>query len=322
MITGPGREQKMKKEHTIKPIFSAYKEFKEKNSVTDAEILQFNYPGNPDVYNPSIPFISDGMEVMACRVQKRNERDSFIAFFKKTGNKYEPIPDTPSLPLEDPFVTVINNEIVLGGVHVEWSGSRALFWQTKFYKGSSIYDLKHFADGPVHMKDIRLLELNDGRIAVCTRPQGKTILEKYGCIAKIGFTIVADLSSLTPDVIEAAPFIDDIFLPDEWGGVNQMYNLPDGSIGAIGHISYRTGIEYEGLLHYYCAAFKINPTNLETTPAVIICSRDCFPGTESREPRLYDVTFCAGITNENGKTFIYTGLSDCQIGRARIPYPF
>ena len=312
----------MKKYHTIKPIYSAYKEFKDRNNVTDAEILKFNYPGNPDVYNPSIPFISDGIEVMACRVQQRSERDSFIAFFQKTDNIYQPVPNTPELFLEDPFVTVISNEIILGGVHVEWRGSQALYWQTKFFKGNSIFNLKHFADGPVHMKDIRLLELNDGRIAVCTRPQGKKMLEKYGCIAKIGFTIVPDLDSLTADAIEAAPFIDDVFLSDEWGGVNQMYNLPDGNIGAIGHISYRTGSESEGSLHYYCASFKINPLTLETTPAVVICSRDCFPGSESRAPRLFDVTFCAGITQENDNTIIYTGLSDCQIGRASIPYPF
>ena len=311
------------KEHPIRPARFAYDDFVKSKRVTEAEILQFNYPGNLDVYNPSVPFISDGIEVMACRVQGRKERDSKVVFFTKAGHGYEPVRNAPVLPLEDPFVTIISDEIVLGGVHVEWDGFRALSWQTKFFKGSSIFNLKHFADGPAHMKDIRLLELPDGKIAVCTRPQGEKMLEKYGCIVKIGFTIIPDISTLSASVIEGAPYIDDIFRPDEWGGVNQMYSLADGSIGAIGHISHRTGDEQDEALHYYSIAFEINPETRVPTPARVICSRDCFPGLEAREPRLYDVTFCAGIVRSAGGTAqIYTGLSDCQIGRARIPDPF
>jgi len=313
----------MVKEHHITPIRLAYETFAKNRNVTQSEILKFNYPGNPDVYNPSIPFTSDGIEVMACRVQEREGRDSKIVFFTEVDGKYEVVENAPVLPLEDPFVTIINGEIVLGGVHVEWSGRRAVAWKTKFYKGSSIFNLKYFVSGPEHMKDIRLLEMPDGKIAVCTRPQGKKMLEKYACIAKIGFTILDNLSSLTAEAIEAAPYIDDIFLPDEWGGVNQLYNLPGGNLGAIGHISHKTVEGSDGFLHYYGVAFEIDKDTRKPTPARVICSRDCFPESDSREPRLYDVVFSAGITpNDDGTAVMYAGLSDCKIGRICIPYPF
>jgi len=308
---------------TAKPAIESYNVFIKNKNVSDAEILNFEYPGGLDVYNPTIPFKSDGVEVMACRVQEREGRDSTTVFFKKDGDSYKPIPDAPTFPLEDPFVAVIGGEIILGGVHVEWDGTRALFWRTIFYKGKNIFELERFAEGPTHMKDIRLVELSDGRIGICTRPQGEAVIKKHGCIVKIGFTIIQDLSQLNADTIENAPYIQDIFLPNEWGGPNQLYSLPNGNIGVIGHISHKNAIDGVDFLHYYSAAFTFDPDTLEVSPVKVICSRDCFPGNESREPRLYDVTFCAGITpNDNGTAYIYTGLSDCQIGRALIPYPF
>jgi len=313
----------MEKKPSPRPARDEYEAFTKNRNIKNAEILSFISPGGEDVYNPSVPFMSDGKEVMACRVQKRNGRDSVTVFFAKSGNEYNPIPDAPAFPLEDPFVTVIGGEIVLGGVAVTWAGERALAWQTVFYKGKSIYNLKEFARGPAHMKDIRLLEVEDGRIAVCTRPQGEKMIREHGCIAKIGFVMLPSLSALTEKVIEDASFIQDIFLPDEWGGANEMHCLPGGKIGVIGHKSYKetlNGIDY---LHYYSIAFVLNPVTLEVSPVEVICSRDCFPGEESREPRLYDVTFTAGIIrNNDGTADLYTGLSDCQIGKAKIADPF
>ena len=313
----------MSKWPQARSIREAYAEFLANRQVLEAEIMHFEYPGGLDVYNPTIPFVSDGIEVITGRVQERAGRDSTTVFFTNKNGVYYPIPDAPTFPLEDPFVTIISGEIVLGGVHVEWDGMRALSWRTVFYKGPSIYKLKHLADGPAHMKDIRLLEMPDGKIALCSRPQGEKMLQKYGCIAKIGFTIIPSLDALTPEIIESAPYVQDVFPPDEWGGANQLYNLPDGRIGVIGHISHKNTSNGVDFLHYYSVAFAIDPATRETSCVNVICSRDCFPGTQTREPRLYDVTFCAGIVPlSDGTAHVYTGLSDCQIGRARIPDPF
>ena len=63
---------------------------------------------------------------------------------------------------------------MVGGVeifpHPTIAGSLA--WRTRFYHGSGGEDLQPFAVGPDGMKDIRLVELADGRIGVFTRPQG------------------------------------------------------------------------------------------------------------------------------------------------------
>ena len=45
-------------------------------------------------------------------------------------------------------------------------------WVTQFYRGINIDSLCHFASGPGTMKDIRMIELQDGRVGVFTRPAG------------------------------------------------------------------------------------------------------------------------------------------------------
>ncbi|MCL2571083.1 MAG: DUF1861 family protein [Defluviitaleaceae bacterium] len=303
-------------------IGGAYEEFLANRNIRESEILTFEYP-DMDVYNPSVPFVSDGIEVIAGRVHGRMGRDSTTVFFTKAGGVYKPIADAPTFPLEDPFITYINGEIILGGVYVDWEGERAKSWRTLLYRGTSIYNLKHFLDGPDHMKDIRLCQLPSGSVAVCSRPQGEKVIAKYGCIAKIGFTIVPSLDDLTAEIIDNAPHIQDVFPPDEWGGANQLHSLTDGKIGVIGHISQRKPLDGIDFLHYYSVAFTIDTESLKTSSPKVICSRSCFPGNESREPRLYDVTFCAGISPKDDKdVYIYSGLSDCQIGRAVIPNPF
>ena len=311
-----------------KPVLQEYEDFAKNRDIKNASILTFDAPDGKDVYNPSAPFTSNGKEIIAGRVQARNGSDCVTMFFTRDGDIYKPIANAPILPLEDPFVCHINGEIVLGGMHVEYDDAGAASWRAHFYKGTDIYNLKEFAKGPAHTKglrlDIRLLELPSGQIAVCTRPQGDLFFQKHGCMAKIGFTVLPSLSDFNAEAAEKAPFIQDIFLPDEWGGVNELHNLPNGKIGAIGHKSYmdvRDGVTH---IHYYTIAFTICPDTLETGIVKVICSRDCFAGQESREPRLYNVTFPAGITqtNTDDRVQIYVGISDCKVGTANIPNPF
>jgi hypothetical protein len=243
-------------------------------------------------------------------------------FFTKNNDTWTLIEDAPIFELQDPFVTYIDGEIVLGGVYVIWEGDKITSWRTDFYKGSSIYNLKYFASGPMHMKDIRLLELPNGKIAVFSRPQGKYMIEKYGCIAKIGITIVDSLNDVTPENIDDATLLEDHFIPDEWGGCNQLFNLSNGLIGAIGHISSKELIDGTEMLHYYSMAFAIDPVTHKMTPTKVICCRDCFPKGESKKPRLSDVTFTSGIIrNTNGTATLYTGLNDCEVGKITIDDP-
>ena len=151
---------------------------------------KLNFVGSDgyDVYNPSIPFELDGMTIIAGRVENRSNEESDTMFFKKTGDVWQLITNAPVLKgVQDPFVTFIDSELWLGGVYVEWDGPKLIQYYTVFYSGKSIFDLKLTAQGPKFMKDIRLLQLKDGRVAVCSRPQGEPMLKKIRLYRKNRF---------------------------------------------------------------------------------------------------------------------------------------
>lgn len=304
------------------PAQADYEAFLHKSAQRTGELLSFGGVNGADVYNPSIPFTSGGQTVIAGRVQGRTEGISKTVFFaEESDGIWRPIADAPVFTLEDPFITHIGGEIILGGVALVWEGERIKHWVTEFYRGADIYHLRKFAEGPTHMKDVRLCALPNG-IAVCSRPQGEKVIQSSGYLAKIGFTVIPSLEALTPEVIENAPPLEEMFLPKEWGGANQLHALSNGLVGVIGHKSwgeYKDGVHF---LHYYSMAFAVDPLTRAFTQPELICARSCFPGEDSREPRLYDVTFTSGlIRNGDGTAWLYTGLSDSHVGRIRLSDP-
>ncbi|MHB1319111.1 MAG: DUF1861 family protein [Anaerolineae bacterium] len=312
---------------TPEPLQQQVAEFQKHRPPAMGEILRFEGVDDCDVYNPSVPFTLDGMTILAGRVEKRAEEFSRVVFFTEADGVWSPIEGAPVFELQDPFVTFAGDELVFGGVYVDWEGKRA-HWSTVFYRGRSLHDLKLFARGPAQMKDVRLLQLRDGRVAIFSRPQGEVMQQRFGCIAKIGFTIVDSLDDVTADAIEQAPLLFDHFLPDEWGGCNQLFELKNGLIGAVGHKSRgemvvrEHGGGAEHVLHYASMAFAVDPETRAMTPTKIIATRDCFPPGLSKAPRLEDVTFTAGIVrHDDGTATLYTGLSDCQVGRLEIADP-
>ena len=302
------------------PVQQQVAAFRETMPAT-GEILRFEGVGDRDVYNPSVPFTLDGMTIIAGRVESRTDEFSNVMFFTEADGTWSPIEGAPVLNLQDPFVTFAGKELIFGGVYVEWEGKVA-HWSTHFFRGRSLDDLRLFARGPAQMKDVRLLQLADKRVAIFSRPQGEVMQKRFGCTAKIGFTLVDSLEDVTAEAIEEAPLLFDHFLPDEWGGCNQLFELPNGLIGAIGHKSWGEHIGGEHVLHYYSMAFALDPATRRMTPTKIIGSRDCFPPGQSKAPRLADVTFTSGIVRHPGGTAtLYTGLNDCQVGRLEIPDP-
>ena len=304
----------------------AYVRFRKTKDVKNARVEKMNGIDGFDAYNPSVPFLWEGKEYIAARVEKRDSEISKVRFFvrgEKEG-EWNVAVDTECLPLQDPFVTFIDGKLVIGGVSVEFPTEPGgdTRWHTDFYIGTP-YKLERFLSGPAQMKDIRIVQLPDGKIAVCSRPQGAS-MEKYGCIAKVGFTVVNKLSELTADKIENAPYLEKLFEDDEWGGVNQLVVLKNGKLGAIGHKAYRTYDENgKQLLHYYGMAFAIDPETSEITQNDLIVTRDCFPDSPKKRNDLLDVTFTAGVKRlAGGYAEVYTGLSDAAIGYAIIRDPF
>lgn len=279
---------------------------------TQSYILPITFQ-NFDVYNPTVTFKYNGKTLILGRVESRDsEKDSRVMFFEQNEAGWGVIPDSPLHNLQDPFIFQIKDKWLLGGVSVNWE---TYSYQTDFYIGDDPLKMtKHFS-GPRGMKDIRLLELSSGKIAVFTRPQGG--IYKKG---KIGFTLVNDLSELTTALIENAPLLDDQFGDDTWGGVNQAVELTNGHIGVIGHWAWFVGEnrKYTGI------AFELNPITRECTEMRIIATRDQFPTGPAKRPDLSDVIFPAGMVFDKEKNVasLYAGLSDAQIGVLQIPYPF
>ncbi len=303
----------MNKRYSVETLLKNYRE-SHKPSILEVQYL--NFPGieNKDVYNPSYPIKLDDMTILPCRVESRNSEHSEIVMFTndcddlnwKVAQRFQP------LPLQDPFWTVDNSTVVIGGVDVEFSkNDDVVTWKTVFYEMNNFGDYSLLFVGPNKMKDIRFCPLKDGKIALFTRPQGDYISNR----GQIGFTLLNSWEELTTDTIKKAPLLN-LFEDDEWGGVNHAQVLPDGNIGVLGHIACYT----EGnVKHYYPISFVFDPYNSKIIkePKIILERSQLLPGP-SKNPDLYDVIFPGGAVQENGGTTLYLGVSDASIQRVKM----
>ena len=181
--------------------------------------------------------------------------------------------------------------------------------------------LEYFTTGPERMKDIRLVELKDGRIGVFSRPRGEDVRKKYGSESVIGFTTVKDLDELTPEVIEKAPVIEGVFGKDEWGGCNQAYLMEDGKVLVAGHLCFSGTKASNGLNRgVYCnASFLFDPATHKATRIRIVATRMMYPEQGPKVPHLDDCVFTSGfVFNDDGTCDVYTGLCDSAEGRVRL----
>lgn len=295
---------------------SLLEEFKQKSQKREGRKLQFTGVGDRDVYNITAPFLDQDELVIAGRVEARDTEESNVYFFVEKDGVWSPRSGAPVFRLQDPFVTRIGDELIFGGVetfpHPSVPGS--LGWRTNFYRGTTIAALKEFASGPDGMKDLRLVELDSGKIGIFTRPQGE-----MGGRGTIGFTVVETLEHLTLSAIHNAPLLEQ-FMPDEWGGVNEVHPLGNGLLGVLGHIAC---FDHEGARHYYPMVFCLDPDNLETSPMRVIATRANFPDGPSKRQGLEDVVFSGGLRRlSNGRGRFYAGISDVEAHYLDIPDPF
>lgn len=278
--------------------------------------LSFEGVGNRDVYNITAPFQVSGEVIVAGRVEARDTEAAESMFFVEAGGRWVPRPGAPVLSrLQDPCVAVIGGELVVGGVEypVDLGDGRA-GWRMVFHRGRALEALEPFLVGPDHMKDIRLVELADGRVGVFSRPQGER-----GGRGTIGFTTVASLGELTAQAIEQAPLLRHQFREEEWGGANQAHLLEDGALGVLGHIARMD----EAGKHYYPMAFTLSPDTGRWTPPRIIATRSCFPAGPPKRHDLVDVVFSGGLVrHDDGTATLYAGLSDAEAARVLLPDPF
>lgn len=270
-----------------------------------------------DVYNITAPFYWNGERLLAGRVEARDSEHSEVMFFRETGEGWRQAGGYPVLQLQDPFVSVIDGLLVLGGVEIfpDPDKPEALCWRTIFYKGNTPDNLVKFAQGPDRMKDIRLLQLADRRILVAVRPQGE-----LGGRGKIGFVILNSLADLNEESINRAQILQEQFTAQEWGGCNEMHLLPDGRAGILSHIAC---FDEENNRHYYSSCFIYDPANGEYTPMELIAVRADFAPGCAKRPDLQDVIFSGGlIRRHDGKAELYCGVSDAEAHMRVIDDPF
>lgn len=300
------------------------RQFAEEKKIYDSALLTFSGIDGYDVYNCSVPFSHKGETYLFGRVEKRGEwARSRAMLFRKTGPDAFALAEGGVYPLEDPFVSRIGDEWVLGGTHVRYECGKYTNYWGYFYKGNDLADLDYFTTGPDHMKDIRLVQLPEG-IGVFSRPRGPEILQKYGSESIVGFTVIKDLLELSPERIQAAPLVEGLFADGEWGGCNQCYLLANGQIGVIGHKScLEQGADGQALQVYVNMAFVVDPVSRRCVWDKILATRDCYPAGPAKTPGLVDCAFPSGLVlRPDGRADLYSGLGDTMEGRVTIDDPF
>lgn len=269
-----------------------------------------------DIYNITAPFGDNGEHYIAGRVESRDSECSEVIFFKKSESGWTAQTDIKSLPLQDPFVTRIGKELIIGGVEVFDDSLKpgTLNYRTVFYRGEAIHTLQRFTVGPDRMKDIRLLELPNNKILVMTRPQGE-----IGGRGKIGYTLLDSIDQLNMETILAAKLLNNQFIPDEWGGCNELHLLINSKIGVLSHIAK---FDVKGNRHYYSTAFCFDWESGAYSSMKIIAVRDNFEDGPAKRPDLRDVIFSGGLLIENEEAQLYCGVSDAEGHMITIRNPF
>lgn len=302
------------------PSLLAHQDYylKQRGNFLAAQKLIFSDVVDKDVYNITAPFHWQGEEYLAARVESADkEHDSETRFFRHTPDGWRFDPTTVTLSLQDPFVTIIQEELIIGGVAVEWDASgQAKGWATEFWRGPNLKQLALFARGPQWMKDIRLVELPRGEIGVFTRPVLTQPIERK----PIGFTCLPSLDALTANALAQAPILEGQFANGVWGGVNEAHLLPNGLIGVLGHVAWFDDNRHR---HYWAMTFELNPATRQYTPLKLLAGRNDFPDGRAKRPDLSNVIFSGGLKrHDNGRATLYAGLGDAEAGQIDLPDPF
>lgn len=305
----------MGKLNTVDNLLKTYRNELKSSTHSPEQVEMTGVPGF-DVYNISAPFQSDNNQYIAGRVEKRDSEHSKVYFFKETESVWKKDDTTPVLELQDPFVTLIDGQLVIGGVEIFESEEEpsVLKWRTVFYEGETLNRLERFFEGPMGMKDLRLKQIHDGRILVMTRPQGNP-----GGRGMIGAVIIDSLNELSTEIIESAKLFEDMCPSEEWVGANEIHLLDKDTVGVLGHIAK---FDESGDRHYYSMTFTLDINNLEIDNLKIIAERNDFLDGPYKRSDLKDVIFSGGLVRRGKEAILYAGISDAESQKVTLADPF
>lgn len=239
----------------------------------DLQVRPLQMDGVPSGYlatNPSAPvMLADGRVIMAVREQLHPDllpkdmsppgpsqvglyqADPPFSFEHAKFHRTETLLTSGRVWHEDPFLSVIDGQLFLGAVAVRFkeekndNGHRIMErYATSIYRLGEQGDavIEKVAEGPADMKDVRLFQLQDGRIGLLTRPKGGDFGNGY-----VGFATIDKIEDLTAEVVLNAPAIfrpKDVvgaipalraYWPDVWVGGNDAVVNGNGSVTVYGH---------------------------------------------------------------------------------------
>lgn len=290
-------------------------------SILKVKKIIFEGVGDKDVYNVSAPFTINAREYIAGRVESReHDLDSRIVFFVKERENEQSITYTVDkkaqiLDLQDPFFSVIDKKFIMGGVKFPLTASGG--FMTIFYRGDDVFNLEKFAQGPVGMKDIRMVQCGD-KIHIFTRPQGAV-----GGLGRIGFMSLDSIESLPrlkDEQYVSAPLLNLPVKDQLWVGSNQVLVLKNGNLGVLGHVACVSNASEK---NYYPMVFQLNLMTKEVSGMKIIARREDLPEGATKNQNLKNVIFPGGLIRQsNGTAKLYAGASDAEAYEITIKDPF
>ncbi len=314
--------------HTARPAVDLVKEHRNRIASgelksPEAERMHFTLPLTPGktFYNPTGLFsarVRPGeplQEIMAVRVEDLQiEEGSEVKFFTPAGRPVKGAltfgPKGNIVAVQDPSYARIGNEHTLAMVEAYHQPGLPLGYHTAFYRdfGKGVGSLERFAVGPEKEKDVRLVELQSGKVLVFRRPQGGVAGP-----GKIGALTIDSLADLNADAISKGRILEGQFADGEWGGVNAAYAIPtlDGNeiVVAVGHIAHydANNNKVYNLMH-----FGYRPDTGEYTPMTIFLERRDLAGGLSgpkKTDQLADVVFMGG-----GEPDLSSGTYQFKVG--------
>ena len=292
-------------------------------------------------YNPAV-IIQKNIKIIAARVESLDSHwldpnlyDPHVIFFTQRNNVLVPIPDTPVFhKLEDPWATWLSGlngkrQLLFGGVKVDFNGKIPVI-TTQLYLAPSVQELD--VDNPIAeircMKDVRVAQLQTGKIAVFTRP----IVDK-AFPGRIGFTIINNIQDIEKAIVYAK------LLKFNLGenariGANEAYAITKtestGTVKELVHVFCHVAttdpikqkkneiFDFEkGPIHYAGYQFELDPNNPYDDIITLhkIADRSDFPiNNKSSKGERYDDVIFPGGTGGPKETLYFAGVEDARIG--------
>jgi hypothetical protein len=291
-----------------------------------------------DTYNPSL-YEYGPTKILAMRAEKRESNairpstyhpSVYFARHHKDGWRVD-LTLQPFDMLEDPFfLYVVENgmqRVVFGGVRVR-NKHGEIIPQTEFYKGDTLETLERISFVVVHgMKDVRLLQLPDGRFLVCKRPRGDKY--KRGRITLHVIDTLEQVVDIVDTDLPTLAVLDSCQDALDWVGINEVRIIKDHEghawVGLLGHVALE---DHNHVIHYAACTYKISLQDLLDQKLHKICprviaTRSCFEVGPVKAPELGDVIFPGHLEHVQDYTYrLWAGLSDARIGVIELDDPF